>query len=181
MIVRPVIAADTAQIQAIYAHHVLNGTGTFEEDPPSVADLQGRIEAILRRGLPYLVGEDDGQIVGFAYAGPFRLRAAYRYTAEDTIYIAPERMGQGLGKRLLGAVVDECRALGLHQLVGLIGDSGNAGSIGVHRACGFELKGVLPGLGFKHGRWLDVVWMQKALNGGAEDAPQAPGLDLSGG
>lgn len=179
MIIRPVTPTDVAAIQAIYAHHVLHGTGTFEEDPPSVADMESRIAAVIGKGLPYLVAEDAGQIVGFAYAGPFRLRAAYRYTVEDSIYVAPDRQGQGVGKRLLEAIIAECQALGLHQLVAVIGDSANAGSQGVHRACGFELMGVLPGLGFKHGRWLDVVWMQKPLNGGAATTPDAPGLQFT--
>lgn len=181
MIVRPAIPADAAAVQAIYAHHVLHGTGTFEEDPPSVADIEGRMEAVLRRGLPYLVATRGEAILGFAYAGPFRLRAAYRFTAEDSIYIHPDHQGQGVGKRLLEAIVATCEGLGLHQLLAVIGDSENAGSIGVHRACGFEMIGVTPGLGFKHGRWVDVVWMQKALNGGADVAPSAKGLDLGAG
>ena len=178
MILRPITRADVPAVQAIYAHHVEHGTGTFEEVPPSAEEMAERIAAVQRRSLPYLVAETDGEVAGFAYAGPFRLRAAYRYTAEDSIYVAPAKMGRGIGTRLLQAVVDECQALGLHQLVGVIGDSSNGGSIGVHRACGFELVGVLPGLGFKHGRWLDVVWMQKALNGGAQASPAARGLDL---
>ncbi|CAN5192007.1 GNAT family N-acetyltransferase [soil metagenome] len=181
MSIRPVIAADTAAVQAIYAQHVLNGTGTFEEDPPTVSDIQGRIEAVTRRGLPYLIAEIDGEIAGFAYAGPFRLRAAYRYTAEDSIYVAPSHIGQGVGRRLLEALIAACRDLGLHQLVAVIGDSANGASVGVHKSCGFELQGVLPGLGFKHGRWLDVVWMQLPLNGGAEISPTAAGLDLTNG
>lgn len=180
MNIRPIIPADTAAVQAIYAHHVLHGTGTFEEDPPTVSDIQSRIASVAGRGLPYLIAEIDGAIAGFAYAGPFRLRAAYRYTAEDSIYVAPGFIGQGVGRRLLEAVITECEMLGLHQLVGVIGDSANGASIGVHKACGFELMGVLPGLGFKHGRWLDVVWMQKPLNGGADIAPSATGLDLTG-
>ncbi|HET9159026.1 MAG TPA: GNAT family N-acetyltransferase [Caulobacteraceae bacterium] len=180
MIIRPAEAADAAAVQAIYGHHVLHGTGTFEEEPPSIAEIERRMTAIVQRGLPYLIAEIDGQAAGFAYAGPFRLRAAYRYTAEDSIYVHPERLGQGVGRPLLEAVVEACRQIGLHQLLAVIGDSANAGSIGVHRACGFELMGVTEGLGFKHGRWVDVVWMQKALNGGADVAPAAAGLDLGG-
>lgn len=179
MIVRRAINADAAAVQAIYAHHVLNGTGTFEEVPPTLSEMQARMAAVQRRGLPYLVAELDGEIAGFAYAGPFRLRAAYRYTAEDSIYIHPGHQGRGVGKQLLEAVVAACETLGLHQLLAVIGDSANAGSVGVHRSCGFEMIGTTPGLGFKFGRWLDVVWMQKALNGGAGAAPMAKGLDLS--
>jgi phosphinothricin acetyltransferase len=171
--------ADAAAIQAIYAHHVLHGTGTFEEDPPSVADMEGRMDAVVRRGLPYLAAVIDERVAGFAYAGPFRLRAAYRYTAEDSIYIHPDHQGQGVGKRLLQAVVGVCEGLGLHQLLAVIGDSQNQASIALHRSCGFEPMGITPGLGFKFGQWRDVVWMQRALNGGNEAAPTATGLDLS--
>jgi phosphinothricin acetyltransferase len=181
VIVRPAIPADAAAIQSIYAHHVLHGTGTFEEDPPSIADIEARMDAILRRGLPYLVAAIDDRVAGFAYAGPFRLRAAYRYTAEDSIYIHPDHQGQGVGRRLLQAIVEACESLGLHQLLAVIGDSENQASIGVHRACGFEPIGITPGLGFKFGQWRDVVWMQKPLNGGVEAAPGGAGLDLSAG
>jgi phosphinothricin acetyltransferase len=180
MIVRPATEADAAACQAIYGHHVSHGLGTFEETPPSVEDIRGRMAAVQGRGLPYLVAEADGAVLGFAYAGPFRLRAAYRYTAEDSIYIHPDHRGQGVGKVLLQAVIEACEGLGLHELLAVIGDSANAGSIGVHRACGFEMVGVTRGLGFKHGRWVDVVWMQRALNGGAQVAPTAKGLDLGG-
>ena len=181
MIVRPAIPADAAAIQAIYAHHVLNGTGTFEEDPPSVVDIQARMDAVIRRGLPYLAAVIDDQVAGFAYAGPFRLRAAYRYTAEDSIYIHPDNQGQGVGKQLLQAVVGICEGLGLHQLMALIGDSENHASIALHHSCGFTQTGVAHGVGFKFGGWRDVVWMQRALNGGVDAAPAAGGLDLSAG
>lgn len=178
LIIRSAGPEDAPAIQAIYAHHVLHGAGTFEEEPPTLADMQGRMDAVIRRGLPYLVAVEGTKVAGFAYAGPFRLRAAYRYTVEDSIYVAPDFIGQGVGKRLLEVIVGQCERLGLHQLVAVIGDSANAASIGVHKACGFELMGITPGLGYKHGRWLDVVWMQKALNGGAAGAPQGSGIDL---
>jgi phosphinothricin acetyltransferase len=120
-------------------------------------------------------------VLGFAYAAPFRLRAAYRYTVEDSVYVAPDAQGRGVGRAALGAVLAACEGLGMRQVVAVIGDSGNAGSLALHRALGFERKGVGAGLGYKHGRWVDIVWMQKALNGGADRAPDAPGLRLDGG
>ena len=172
---------DAAAVQAIYAHHVLHGLGTFEEVPPSVEEIGQRMAAVLGRGLPWLVAEDGGRILGYAYAGPFRPRAAYRYTVEDSVYVAPDCMGQGVGKALLNAVIADCERLGLRQMVAVIGDSGNAGSIGVHRACGFEFKTAVEAVGWKFGRWVDVVWMQRLLNAGAASPPDGPGLDLGGG
>jgi L-amino acid N-acyltransferase YncA len=178
--IRPATSADAAGLAAIYGHHVLHGFGTFEEIEPSTEEMARRLSAVLNYGLPYLVAEIDDAVAGFAYASPFRTRAAYRYTVEDSVYIAPDRMGQGIGKALLMAVIAEAEALGLRQMVAMIGDSGNTGSIGVHRACGFEPTGVLPGLGFKAGRWVDVVTMQRALNNGGVDVPDAPGMDWNG-
>ncbi|MDP3853600.1 GNAT family N-acetyltransferase [Phenylobacterium sp.] len=178
MIVRPSLETDAPALAAIYGHHVLHGFGTFEEVPPSVDDMVGRRAAIVERGLPYLVAEDAGQVLGFAYAGPFRPRAAYRYTVEDSVYIAPDAMGRGVGKAVLSQVLADCEALGIRQVVAVIGDSGNAGSIGLHRALGFEPSGVGKSFGFKHGRWVDIVWMQKALNGGDARPPQGPGIGL---
>jgi phosphinothricin acetyltransferase len=126
------------------------------------------------------VAEDAGQVVGYAYAAPFRPRAAYRYTVEDSIYLAPEAVGRGLGRALLSAVLQACEAIGLRQVVAVIGDSQNAASVGLHRALGFEPAGVGRSVGFKHDRWIDIVWMQKALNGGDARAPDAAGLSLSG-
>ncbi len=180
MTLRPATTGDLAAIQAIYAHHVLTGLGTFEETPPTVEDMVGRFAAVRDRGLPWLVAEEDGGVLGYAYAGAFRPRAAYRYTVEDSIYVAPDAAGRGLGRSLLQALIAECEALGLRQMAAVIGDSGNAASIGLHRSCGFELLAVLPGLGFKFDRWVDVVWMQRALNGGVDRAPDASGLTLSG-
>jgi phosphinothricin acetyltransferase len=177
MRIRPATMADARALAAIYGHHVLHGFGTFEEIAPSTEEMGRRLSAVLGYGLPYLVAEIDGAVAGFAYASPFRTRAAYRYTVEDTVYIAPDRMGQGIGKALLTAVIGGAEALGLRQMVAMIGDSGNAGSIGVHRSCGFEPSGVLRGLGFKAGRWVDVVTMQRVLNSGVDSAPDAPGMD----
>ncbi len=172
---------DAPALAAIYGHHVLHGFGTFEEVPPSAEDMARRVGAVLGHGLPYLVAEFDGAVAGFAYASPFRTRAAYRYTVEDSVYIAPDRLGQGLGKALLQAVIARAESLGLRQMVAMIGDSDNAGSIGVHRACGFTPAGTLRGLGFKAGRWVDVVTMQRKLNVGGGDAPAGPGIDWGGG
>lgn len=170
--------ADAAAVAAIYGHHVLHGLGTFEEVPPSVGEIADRIAAVLARGLPYLVAEDAGAVIGFAYAAPFRPRAAYRYTVEDSVYVDPAHLGRGVGKALVARVIAACEALGLRQMVAVIGDSGNAGSIGLHRSLGFEHQGVGRSFGFKHGRWVDIVWMQRALNGGDATAPDAPGLEL---
>ena len=143
MIIRPATPADSSALAAIYGHHVLHGLGTFEEEPPSVGEMALRFEAVAARGLPYLVAETD-QVVGFAYATPFRLRAAYRYTAEDSVYVAPGQLGRGIGKALVAQVIEQCAALDLRQLIAVIGDSANGGSIGLHRSLGFEMKGVMP-------------------------------------
>jgi L-amino acid N-acyltransferase YncA len=180
MIIRAVSAADAEALAAIYGHHVRHGLGTFEEEPPAAAEIEQRREAIVARGLPYLVAQDAERVLGFAYAGPFRPRAAYRYTVEDSVYVAPDAVGRGVGRAVLSAVLEACEAMGLRQVVAVIGDSGNAASIGLHRSLGFEDAGVGRGFGYKHGRWVDIVWMQKALNGGLETAPDAAGLTLSG-
>lgn len=178
MIIRPATQADAGALAAIYGHHVLHGFGTFEEEPPSVEEMGRRLAAIVERELPYLVAEDAGRVLGFAYAGPFRPRAAYRYTVEDSVYVAPDAIGRGVGRAVLSEVLAACEALGVRQVVAVIGDSGNAGSVGLHTALGFTHAGVGASLGFKHGRWVDIVWMQKALNGGDATPPQGPGIRL---
>jgi L-amino acid N-acyltransferase YncA len=170
---------DAAALAGIYGHHVLHGFGTFEEIPPLAEEMERRVASVLGFGLPYLVAEIDGVVAGFAYASAFRTRAAYRYTVEDSVYIAPDRLGQGIGKALLLRVIEASEALGLRQMVAMIGDSANAGSIGVHRSCGFESTGVLKGLGFKAGRWVDVVTMQRPLN--VRSDTLGPGIDWGGG
>jgi phosphinothricin acetyltransferase len=180
MLIRAAVETDAEALAAIYGHHVLHGFGTFEEVPPSPGEMDLRRRAIVAHGLPYLVAEADGRVLGFAYAAPFRLRAAYRYTVEDSVYVAPDAIGRGIGRGVLSAVLEACAAMGLRQVVAVVGDSANAASIGLHRALGFESTGLGRAVGFKHGRWVDVVWMQKALNGGDADRPQAPGLALSG-
>jgi phosphinothricin acetyltransferase len=181
MKVRPATLADLETVQAIYGHHVLNGLGTFEEAPPALDEIAQRHAAVRARGLPWLVADLDGQVKGYAFAGPFRPRAAYRYTVEDSVYVAPDAMGRGVGRALLDALIARCEAIGLRQMVAVIGDSGNAGSIGLHRAAGFEFKMAAQAVGWKFGRWVDVVWMQKALNAGAGTPPDGPGLQLGGG
>jgi phosphinothricin acetyltransferase len=180
MIVRPATDADAEALAAIYGDAVLHGFGTFEEVAPSPAEMAGRRRAVAERGLPYLVAEQDGRVLGFAYAAPFRPRAAYRYTLEDSVYVAPDAQGMGVGRAALAAVIAACEALGVRQLMAVIGDSGNQGSIGLHRALGFEQTGVGKSVGFKHGRWVDIVHMQKALNGGDGRLPDGPGVTLTG-
>ena len=178
MEIRGATTADAPAIAAIYGHHVLHGLGTFEEEPPSVAEIESRVVAVLDAGLPYLVAISEDRVVGFAYAAPFRPRAAYRYTVEDSIYIAPEAVGRGVGRAVLSAVIDACERLGKRQMIAVIGDSGNAASIALHAALGFTRSGVGQSVGFKHGRWVDIVWMQRALNGGDLGTPALDGLEL---
>ncbi len=178
LVVRPSTDADIPAIAEIYAWNVLNGLGTFEEVPPNAAEMAGRRQGILDRGLPYFVAELDGEVVGYCYAGPFRLRAAYRYAVEDSVYVSPRAVGKGVGRTLLAALIASCEALGLRQMCAVIGDSGNAASIGLHAALGFKEMGVFPAMGHKFGRWVDLVWMQRALNGGGETPPDAPGMSL---
>lgn len=180
MIVRAAGPADAAALAAIYGHHVLTGFGTFEEVPPAPEEMEARRSAVTAHGLPYLVAEDEGLVLGFAYTAPFRARAAYRYTVEDSVYVAPEAIGRGVGKAVLGAVLTACERLGVRQVVAVIGDSQNAGSIGLHRALGFADAGAGRSFGYKFGRWVDIVWMQKGLNGGDSTPPDASGLQLSG-
>ena len=179
MSVRPTTAADAEDLAAIYAHAVLHGFGTFEEVPPSPSEMETRRARIAAHGLPHLVAEREGRVAGFAYASPFRPRPAYRFTAETTVYVRDGLQGRGVGRELLAGVVDACVAAGLRQLVALVGDSGNAASIGVHEALGFHRAGLLEAVGYKHGRWLDVVWLQRELDGGATRAPSGAGLVLA--
>ncbi len=178
MIVRAATSEDADALAAIYRHAVLHGFGTFEEVAPPAAEMDARRRAVVERGLPYLVAEEAGRVLGFAYAAPFRLRGAYRYTLEDSVYVAPEAVGRGVGKAVLSAVIAACEALGVRQLMAVIGDSGNAASIGLHRALGFEQTGVGRSVGYKHGRWVDIVHMQRPLNGGDTRSPEGPGVRL---
>jgi L-amino acid N-acyltransferase YncA len=172
---RPSHDADVPAITAIYAHHVLHGTGTFETTPPTEAEMTTRRLDVLARGLPFLVAERGGRVLGFAYCQWFKPRPAYRYSAEDSIYLHPDAAGEGLGKQLLGALVHEAEAAGVRKLIAVIGDSDNAGSIGVHRSLGFHKAGVIHSCGWKFGRWLDIVLMEKAIGAGDSTPPEAAG------
>ena len=169
---RPSRDDDIPAITAIYAHHVQNGTGTFETESPNAADMAARRADVLGKGLPYLVAERDGQLLGFAYCNWFKPRPAYRFSAEDSIYLAEAARGQGLGTQLLSALCEAAQAVGVRKLIAVIGDSANAGSVGVHRAQGFTQVGVLKDCGWKFGRWLDVVLMEKSLGAGSTSAPE---------
>ncbi len=162
---------DMAAVQAIYAHHVLGGLASFEEIAPDVTEMARRRTAILARRLPYVVADVDGRVVGFAYAAAFRPRSAYRFTVEDTVYVAPDAGRNGLGSRLLQTVIDRCEALGYRQMVAVIGDTGNAPSIRLHARLGFVQAGVLRASGFKLGRWVDTVFMQRPLGDGDATLP----------
>jgi len=171
-LIRPSQPEDLLSITAIYAHHVLNGTGTFEVTPPTADDMRARREDVLSKGLPYLVAVDGDTIQGFAYCNWFKPRPAYRFSAEDSIYLAPEANGQGLGRLLLAELMAQAEKAGVRKLIAVIGDSANAASIGVHRSVGFEHVGMLKSCGWKFDRWLDVVMMDKALGFGDSCAPQ---------
>ena len=154
---------DLPEITAIYAHHVLHGTGTFETTPPSETEMAGRRADVLAKGLPWLVAEQDGKVQGYAYCQWFKPRPAYRFSAEDSIYLHPDAAGKGLGKLLLAELMRQAEATGVRKLIAVIGDSNNGGSVGVHRALGFAPVGVLKSCGWKFGKWLDVVLMDKSL------------------
>jgi L-amino acid N-acyltransferase YncA len=170
--IRPSRDEDIASITAIYAHHVLNGTGTFEIDPPSVADMAGRRADVLSKGLPYIVAEEAGQVIGYAYCTWFKPRPAYRFSAEDSIYLAPGVHGKGIGRALLAELAAQAERVGIRKLIAVIGDSKNAGSVGVHSSLGFTHVGILKSCGWKFNQWLDVVMMEKALGSG--DTTPAP-------
>ncbi|WP_312596456.1 N-acetyltransferase family protein [Brevundimonas sp.] len=169
---------DIAPITAIYAESVANGLGTFELEPPDQAEMASRLAAVETLGLPRLVAEIGGRVAGYAYAAPFRTRQAYRYMVEDSIYVSPWARGQGVAGALLDSLIQRCEAMGLRQMVAVIGDSENLGSIALHRACGFLDAGVFKAAGWKHGDWRDVVFMQRALGQGRNSSPDAPGLPL---
>ena len=168
---RPATLADVPEIQAIYAHHVLHGVGTFEEAPPSIEDMAGRFQAVVSRGWSYVVATDATGVVGYAYYTQIRERSAYRFCAEDSIYVRDDVRGQGVGKALVQRLLADAEANGFRQMIAVIGDSDNVGSIGVHASLGFQRVGMLRASGFKFGRWVDTVHMQKALGRGDQDIP----------
>ena len=171
MDIRPAIPADIPEIQAIYAHHVLHGAGTFEEVPPAVEEMQGRYEDIVGHGWSFLVATDATGVLGYAYFTQMRDRSAYRYTAEDSIYVREDVRGQGVGKALVQQLLADATEAGFRQMIAVIGDSENVGSIGVHASLGFGRAGLLRASGFKFGRWVDTVYMQRALGRGDMDIP----------
>jgi phosphinothricin acetyltransferase len=162
-LIRLAAPRDLEAIAAIYAHHVRHGTSSFELEPPDEAEIDRRRREVLARGLPYLAAEVEGRVAGFAYAGLYRPRRAYRYTVEDSIYLHPDFVRRGIGRALLGRVIEECAGLGYRQMIAVIGDSANAASIGLHESLGFRTVGVLQAVGYKFDRWVDSVLMQRAL------------------
>lgn len=170
-IIRPSNDSDIAAVTAIYARHVLHGTGTFEIDPPTEQDMAQRRAEVLARGLPYLVAESEGRVVGFAYCNWFKPRPAYRFSAEDSVYVASEAHRSGIGRALLAELIAAAERAGVRKLIAVIGDSDNTGSIALHRCVGFEQVGVLTSCGWKFDRWLDVVMMQRSLGLGASAHP----------
>lgn len=174
-LIRPSLDSDLDAITRIYGHHVLHGTGTFETTPPSASDMAARRADVLAKGLPWLVIEEDGQVLGFAYGNWFKPRPAYRFSVEDSIYLAPEAAGKGLGRALLAELLAAFERAGVRKVMAVIGDSGNAGSIGVHRALGFEPAGVIQSCGWKFDRWLDIVLMQRSLGAGDSSPPVEAG------
>lgn len=170
-VIRPGALADMGAIGSIYRRHVLEGLATFEEVPPDVDEMARRFTSVTSRGLPWLVAEAGGRIVGYAYAGPFRDRSAYRFAVEDSIYLDAAAQGHGLGTRMLEQLIARSEAAGARQMLAVIGDSANAGSIGVHRRCGFEHVGIFRDVGLKFGRWVDTVMMQRPLGEGGRTLP----------
>jgi phosphinothricin acetyltransferase len=169
--VRPALPADIAAITRIYAHAVQHGTASFELEPPDEAEMAHRQDALIAGGFPYLVAEEDGRVLGYAYAGPYRARPAYRFTVEDSVYIAPEAQRRGLGRLLLDQLIVESEGRGFRQMIAVIGDRANQASIMLHQAAGFRLVGTFDAVGFKFGRWLDSVLMQRPLGSGATGQP----------
>src|SRR5262245_34936416 len=172
---RPAQRDDLAAVQAIYSHHVLTGLASFEEIAPSTEELERRWRGVTQRGLPYLVAEYGGEVAGYAYCTLYRERSAYRHTLEDSVYVHKDMVGRGIGKLLLSELIRRCDELPYRQMIAVIGDSGNAASIGLHAACGFLRIGTLRSVGFKFGRWVDSVFMQRPLGPGDGRPPKTSG------
>ena len=171
--IRPTTEADLPAITEIYQHAVLHGTATFELIPPDLAEMTRRFRTLMEGGYPYFVATLDGEVAGYAYAGPYRPRPAYRFTVENSVYLEPAIHRRGIGLQLLQHLITECETRGFRQMIAVIGDSANAGSIGVHARCGFQMIGTHPSVGLKFGRWLDTVMMQLPLGDGATTVPTA--------
>ncbi len=169
--VSPATPSDLPAIQAIYAHHVLNGLGSFEETPPDADEMRRRFDEVSSRGLPYLAAHMGGSVVGYGYCNLFRARSAYRFVLEDSIYVKDGFLGKGIGTALLSLLIQRCTELGYRQLIAVIGDSGNAGSINLHASLGFLRSGTLRSTGFKFGRWVDTETMQRPLGDGDGTLP----------
>jgi len=174
-VIRPATAADLPFVTDIYEHAVRFGTATFELDPPDLTEMTRRFRALSDGGFPYFVAEVDGQVIGYAYAGPYRPRPAYRFTVENSVYLQPSIHRRGIGLQLMQRLIAECVQRGYRQMIAVIGDSANAGSIGVHTKCGFQMIGTHPNVGLKFGRWLDTVMMQLPLGDGGMTVPESKG------
>jgi L-amino acid N-acyltransferase YncA len=169
--IRPCAEEDISAVCEIYAHHVLHGLASFEVEPPSEAEVRQRWRDVVGRGFPYLVAERDREVIGYAYASPYRLRPAYRYTAENSVYVREGSARQGVGRLLMAALLPQCEVLGLRQIVAIIGDSANLASIRLHESLGFEMVGTIRSAGYKFGRWVDTVLMQRSLGPGDSAPP----------
>ena len=170
-LIRPATTADIPAITRIYAHAVVHGTASFEIEAPDQAEMARRQRALIDGGFPYFAAELDGTLLGYAYAGRYHTRPAYRFAVEDSIYVAPEAQGRGVGRALLDRLIAESGAMGFRQMIAVIGDSAQTPSIELHRAAGFRMIGAFDSVGYKFGRWLDCVMMQRALGAGATTQP----------
>jgi len=179
MTVRPAAVQDLPAIQSIYAHHVLHGLASFEESPPPLEEMRRRFEDVVAQGLPYLAAEEKGEVLGYGYCTLYRTRSAYRYTLEDSIYVKQGSQGKGIGKALLAELIRRCEVLNYRQIVAVIGDSANAGSIKLHASLGFVRAGVLRSTGYKFGRWVDSVYMQRPIGGGDMSPPEGGAGDAT--
>jgi L-amino acid N-acyltransferase YncA len=172
LLIRDSLPGDIPAITAIYAHAVLHGNASFELDPPDTKEVARRRDTLLAAGYPYLTAERDGEVVGYTCAGPYRPRPGYRFTVENSVYVSPDHQGQGIGGALLPRLIDRCDQAGYRLMIAVIGDSANHASIRLHAGCGFTHAGLLPAIGWKHGRWLDSVLMTRALGPGATEPPE---------
>lgn len=176
-LIRPSLDTDLSAITAIYAHHVTHGRGSFELTPPDTAEMARRRQDVLDKGWPFLVAEENGQVQAYAYANHFRPRPAYRFSVENSVYVTPDLPRKGLGRALMAELMRLCELAGARQMIAVIGDSANHGSIGLHTSLGFQPVGVFKSSGWKHDRWLDTVFMQRSLGLGDQQAPISTASD----